>query len=230
MLDDVYLGFDPGGDRKFGVALLKGGCVKTSTVSTVDEAMKWAVNACGALKPKAAGIDTLLHWATCKSGTRPCDERLRARYPEARNSIMSPNSLFGAMAIGGMALALRLRQEWPEILLNETHPKVFLHAHEKIYDATDSKTIENTIIWFKSQKSVSEINIVGEHALDAALSAWSTRDGFAEGWADIIGNHEKLLFPAGEVHYLWPQLCETEGSATGQKIRGNHYSLKKEGF
>jgi hypothetical protein len=144
--DGIYLGFDPGGDRKFGVALLDGGCGKTSTVSTVDEAMKWAIDVRGARKPKAAGIDTLLHWATSKSGTRPCDERLGARYPKARKSIMSPNSLFGAMAIGGMALALRLRQKWPETLLNETHPKVFLRAQDKVYDATDSKTIETTIL------------------------------------------------------------------------------------
>ena len=32
---------------------------------------------------------------------------------------MTPNSLFGAMAIGGMALALRLRKKWPELSLNE---------------------------------------------------------------------------------------------------------------
>jgi hypothetical protein len=144
--DGIYLGFDPGGDRKFGVALLDGGCGKASTVSTVDEATKWAIDVRGARKPKAAGIDTLLHWATSKSGTRPCDERLGARYPKARKSIMSPNSLFGAMAIGGMALALRLRQKWPETLLNETHPKVFLRAQDKVYDATDSKTIETTIL------------------------------------------------------------------------------------
>ena len=41
---------------------------------------------------------------------------------------MAPNSLYGAMAIGGMALAFRLREKWPELELNETHPKVLLHA------------------------------------------------------------------------------------------------------
>lgn len=212
--DGIYLGFDPGGDRKFGVALLNGGCVETFTVSTVDEAMKWAIDACEAREPKAAGIDTLLHWATSKSGTRPCDERLGARYPKAKKSIMSPNSLFGAMAIGGMALALRLRKKWPEILLNETHPKVFLHAQDKVYDATDSKTIETTILWFKCQARNTQANIVGEHALDAALSAWATQKGVVEGWADIIGNREKLLFPAGEVHYLWPDPWPTVGRSS----------------
>ncbi|MBG0793606.1 DUF429 domain-containing protein [Methylocystis sp. H62] len=132
--EGIYLGFDPGGNRKFGVAILDGNCVKASTVNTVDDAMKWAVDACGTRKPIAAGIDTLLHWATSESGMRPCDQQLRATYRAVRNSIVAPNGLFGAMAIGGLALALRLRQKWPGLVLNETHPKVLLHARFKRYD------------------------------------------------------------------------------------------------
>ena len=125
---DIYLGFDPGGDRRFGVALLEGDCVTTSTISSVADAINWAVQECGQRQPIAAGIDTLLHWTTTRSGLRPCDLKLRADYPAVQNSVMALNSLFGAMAIGGMALALRLRQVWPEIVLNETHPKVLMHA------------------------------------------------------------------------------------------------------
>jgi hypothetical protein len=40
-----------------------------------------------------------------------------------KQSIVAPNSLRGAMAIDGMALALRLRQKWPVLVLNETHPR-----------------------------------------------------------------------------------------------------------
>lgn len=206
--EGIYLGFDPGGDRKFGVALLNGNCVKTSTVSTVDDAMKWAVDARGARKPIAAGIDTLLHWATSKSGMRPCDCQLRTRYPAVKNSIMPPNSLFGAMAIGGMALALRLRQKWPELVLNETHPKVLLHALDKRYDPKDSETIELAIQWFVSQGPYTGPEIKKEHALDAAISAWATQKGVAEGWIDIIGDGDKLLFPAGKVRYLWPKALD----------------------
>jgi hypothetical protein len=54
---------------------------------------------------------------------RPCDLQFRAKYRDMENSIVAPNSLRGAMAIGGMALALRLRQKWPELVLNETHPR-----------------------------------------------------------------------------------------------------------
>jgi len=202
----IHLGFDPGGDHKFGVAFLEGGCVKTSTVSNVDDAMKWAMRVCGSRRPIAAGIDTLLHWATSKSGMRPCDWKLRTKYRIMKNSIMSPNSLYGAMAIGGMALALRLHQVWPEIILNETHPKVLLHAQwGQRYDPKDETTIGAAIQWFVGQGHYVEPLIEGEHQLDAALSAWATRKGVADGWVDIIGNGDSLLFPAGTVRYLWPE-------------------------
>jgi hypothetical protein len=201
--DGIYLGFDPGGDCKFGVALVNRACMKTTTVGTVDCAMKWVVDACEGLKPKAAGIDTLLHWSTGKSGGRPCDVRLRASYPNAKYSIMWLNSLFGAMAIGGMALALTLRQEWPELLLNETHPKVLLHALGKGYNPKDKGSVETAIRLFVRQENYAEASIEGEHAFDAAVSAWATRKAVAESWPDIIGNGGNLIFPAGKVHYLW---------------------------
>jgi len=67
----LYLGFDPGGDRRFGVAVLDADRITASTVSSVNDAVKWVTEACGLRKPIAAGIDTLLHWATTRTGLRP---------------------------------------------------------------------------------------------------------------------------------------------------------------
>jgi hypothetical protein len=204
--ESIYLGFDPGGDRKFGVALLDGDCVITSTVGTVDDAMEWADRVCRSRLPVAAGIDTLLHWATSKSGMRPCDLQLRAKYRATKNNILAPNSLRGAMAIGGMALALRLREKWPKLVLNETHPKVLLHARwGQRYDPNDEATVQAAIQWFGDQGHYTELKIEGEHQLDAAFSAWTTREGLAKGWVDIIGKDDNLIFPTGEVRYLWPE-------------------------
>ena len=159
---------------------------------------------CGLRPPIAAGIDTLLHWATSKSGTRPCDFQLRPTYRRMKNSILPPNSLYGAMAIGGMALAIRLSRKWPELVLNETHPKVFFHARwDQRYDSKDKKTVEAAIQWFVRQGHYTEAKIEGEHELGAALSASATRDGLAEDWENIIGEGGNLLFPAGPVRYLW---------------------------
>ena len=201
--ESIYLGFDPGGDRKFGVALLDGERETVSTVSTVDDAIKWSVDICGSRRPVAAGIDSLLHWATTRSGMRPCDLRLQSRYPARAKSVMAPNSLFGAMAIGGMALAIRLRQVWPAIVLNETHPKVLLHALE--VQRHNSETVDMTIRWFANRSGCGDVAIQGDDELDAALSAWATREGFENDWADIIGPDGDLLFPAGSVRYLWPE-------------------------
>lgn len=200
--NDIYLGFDPGGDRRFGVALLAEDCVKASTVSTVNDAVKWAVDECGSRQPIAAGIDTLLHWATTKSGMRPCDLQLRRKYSDARNSVMAPNSLYGAMAIGGMALAFRLREKWPKLDLNETHPKVLLRAHWS--DRYDPKTVSAAIQRFAQRVGI-ECTFEGEHEFDAVLSAWATRKGLADGWTDIVEISADLLFPAGPVRYLWPE-------------------------
>jgi predicted nuclease with RNAse H fold len=205
-LKGIYLGFDPGGERKFGVALLDGDSVRTSTVSSVNDAMKWADSVCRSRLPIAAGIDTLLHWATSKSGMRPCDLQLRAKYRAMKNSIVPPNSLRGAMAIGGMALALKLRQKWPALVLNETHPKVLLYALcGKKYDSKDQKSVDAAIQWFADQGHYTELKIEGEHQLDAALSAWATRKGLTEDWPDIIGEGANLVFPVREIRYLWPE-------------------------
>jgi predicted nuclease with RNAse H fold len=163
----IYLGFDPGGERKFGVALVSGRSIVTSTVSSVDDAMCWAVRQRESRQPIAAGIDTLLHWATSKGGWRACDWQLRKRYWSMSNSVISPNGLYGAMAIGGMALAFRLRQTWPEIILNETHPKVLLYAKSGLrYDPKCPPTIEVAIQWFVTKGEYVEAKIEGEHALE----------------------------------------------------------------
>jgi hypothetical protein len=202
----IYLGFDPGGDRKFGVALLDGNCVTALTVNNVDDAMNWAVHVCGSRQPVAAGIDTLLHWATARSGLRPCVLQLRTRYRRVQNSIMAPNTVYGAMAIGGVALALRLRKVWPELVLNETHPKVLLHALGA--ERYNPKTVDVAVRWFINRAHCADWKIDGEHELDAALSSWATQTGLAEGWVNIIGDPSDLLFPAGPVWYLWPEPIE----------------------
>ena len=106
------------------------------------------------------------------------------------------------MAIGGMALALKLRQVWPDIVLNETHPKVLLHALGG--ERYRSDTVDAAIRWCVTRMACDEWTIEGEHALDAALSAWATREGLVNDWTDIIGASSALLFPAGPVRYLWP--------------------------
>ena len=116
---------------------------------------------------------------------------------------MSPNGLFGSMSIGGMALAMRLRTQWPDILLNETHPKVLMHAlGAKRY--TD-KAATVAIDWFAAKSGLNMSAVVSGHELDAVLSAWATRKGIHHGWANLLELEPSLILPAGEVTYLWPE-------------------------
>lgn len=179
----------------------------------MSEAVRWAVGQCCASVPVAAGVDTLLHWCDGPSGWRPADRWLRKTYPKSALSVASANSLFGAMAVGGMALALRLRERWPPILLNETHPKVLIPAlgRERYADADP----EAALAWFANHAGLDVSGVRGGHQLDAVLSARATREGLAAGWADLIGDDPALLFPAGRVRYLWPK--EAAEDQTGEK-------------
>ena len=198
----VFSASIPGGSHSFGVACLRGVDVKASTVSTVAEALEWAATACGTCAPAAAGLDTILHWCDGPSGWRPSDWRLRTAYPAMSTSIISPNGLFGSMGIGGMAAAMRLRERWPEVLLNETHPKVLMHAlgAERYAD----KSAADAVRWFSGRSGLALADTASGHELDAVLSAWATREGLRSGWGDLVGNHSSLLFPVGKVSYLWP--------------------------
>jgi len=127
----IILGFDPGGTT--GVSVLRiladgSTTAETDSVASVDDAIDWAVNQCQGETPTAAGIDTFLCWSTERSGWRRIDLKLRNAFPDVRASVFSSNSAYGAMAVQGVAIALRLRERWPSVILNETHPKVLYHA------------------------------------------------------------------------------------------------------
>ena len=202
MTNSLFLGFDPGGDRGFGVSVMDGRNVNATTVSSVADAIDWVQRECGSTEPRAAGIDAMLHWSDAPGGWRPSDKRLRDAYPPVRSSVLSPNGLYGAMAIGGMVLALRLRALWPNILLNETHPKVLAFAlrQERHTDLEPTAAIT----WFAQHSGLDLAGVRTGHELDAVLSAWATREGLYKGWATLVTHHPSLIFPAGPVDYLWP--------------------------
>jgi hypothetical protein len=93
-----------------------------------------------------------------------------------------------------MALALRLRELWPSILPNERHPKVLMPTlGEEPYADAEPEAAKAS---FANHAGLDVSTARGGHELDALLSAWSTREGFAAGWADFVGDDLALLFPA----------------------------------
>jgi hypothetical protein len=207
----IVLGYDPGGSGANGVALVNGSEVHTGTVDTVSAAVAWARDRLGSNAPDAIGLDTLLSWSTGRSGWRPMDWHLRKRYSAVRNSVISPNRLSGSMAVNGMAFALRARELWPAVTLNETHPKVLVFAMTGQKYAF-GPTLTN---WLLNMRDVSRCcDIKDSDQCDALLSAVITQRALTQprAFTDLMAldGTADLLLPAGPVTYWWPREEGTE--------------------
>lgn len=206
----AILGYDPGGKQKNGVAIITvdpiiGICAKVNTTDNVNQAFQWFTDNVGTeTEVKGAGIDTLLYWSTGDSGWRMVDKRLKEKYPFVQNSVMASNALYGAMVVQGMSMAMLLRKEWSEIILNETHPKVQYYAQK----GKDYKFGNKLIDWFREEMNCADFpEISNEHQWDALFSAWVTLKAISsESTLDLVDNPESktLIFPVGKVNYYWP--------------------------
>ncbi len=188
-----WVGADPGGEAKFGLAFLDATDKKNShciTVSSVDDAVK-EVKKRG--EPLGLGIDAPMWWASHKGGSRKADERIRSihRHTDMKSStVQSPNSLKGAALVGGMMLAWRIRQEFPGTKITESHPKAVIHAHE--FD-------------------LKFFNWGNEHEHDAAIGAICAREGFERRWTFDLAKdrHESEQDPDSHwlapIRYFWPK-------------------------
>ena len=215
----IYLGFDPGGIGKFGCACLDGdtGTAHLKVLSSVDEAIKYV--SCVKAKDRitAAGIDTLLHWQSTRSGWRPADVFLRSMYPKTKSSVIAPNALYSSMTVQGAALAFHLRKKWPEINLTETHPKVLWQCINKNMEyPRDKEIIEDKN---KKQKILSWLKTIGigiddfsnTDDLDALISAYAAKMGYEKKWKrDLIEienftpENQSIKF-VENTHYYWPE-------------------------
>ena len=202
---DLFLGFDPGGDKRFGVASIVGSKVSFGTVGSIKAAKDWAIEASNGIAPYAVGIDTILHWATGQGGFRQADKWLKEKYPNASRSVMAPNSLYGAMTIGGVGLAIELKRLWPNLILNETHPKVLFQAlSEQPYPR---ENLLSAIEWLTARTKFDlHKNRPSEDEFDAILSAWATREAVNQRWNDLVVTDNQHIYPISNVHYFWPKL------------------------
>ena len=157
----------------------------------------------------ALGVDTLTCWSTGPSGWRPADRWLRdqPRYSAVKNSITSPNSLFGAMGLNGMATLVAVRLRHPDTLITETHPKVlYYHLSRQKYDYEHCKTAMDATLAEKLGVTVAPAT---EHEWDAALSAFAVLEGLGQRWTHDLhriatADGERLISPCGTTHYFWP--------------------------
>jgi len=167
----TIIGYDPGGNDGPGVAALSvddlynPSKIVTSTCKTVTEVTDWFSQLD---KPLGIGIDTLTKWASGESGWRPADLWLRDKYPDVSRSVVSQNSMYGSMAIGGMMVKSWFFSHYPKGVISETHPKVLYFAlREKKYDwANASAEMKD----FLSKRLEVPCELDNDHEFDAAIS------------------------------------------------------------
>lgn len=210
MRSGLVIGYDPGGNGAHGVAELRiedGNAVSVAT-RTMDTAEDVIAFLEGRPSVVAMGVDTLTCWSSGKSGWRPADRWLRQRYGAVQNSVASPNSLFGSMGLNGMAVLVAVRSTRPDLLITETHPKVFYyHLSGQKYDYQQGRAEMDAAL---SATLGVPVVPATEHEWDAALSAFAALQGLRQRWPNDLHRlaterGERLITPCGMTHYFWPE-------------------------
>jgi hypothetical protein len=210
MQSGLILGYDPGGNDAHGVAELqvhdgKVARLATRTLRTTEDVVAFLE---GLSSLAALGVDTLTCWSTGPSGWRPADRWLRHRYPEVRNSVVSPNGLFGSMGLNGMAVLVAARKKFSDILITETHPKVlYWQIARARYDYPGSREAMHRVLAARLGIAVAPAT---EHEWDAAVSALAALESSGGRWPRDLHRmeteaHERLIEPCGTTHYSWPE-------------------------
>jgi Protein of unknown function (DUF429) len=143
---EIYLGFDPGGEKQFGWAV----CSRTKqrlailAVGEANRAGEAFVKAISVIPKEGAvvgaGIDAPLFWS--ETGERNVDKLIRRAIqqlgaPSPGGTVQNINSLRGACLVQGVIIAKLLQKHYPAITITESHPKALLYllgiANKKVH-------------------------------------------------------------------------------------------------
>ena len=195
----LFLGYDPGGKGKHGVAAariagdgdLESG-PETCVLRDAEEVCRWVTDRHN--EAAGLGIDTLLAWS--RKGKRECDDALRRRYPEHRKTVIAQNSLYSSMTVNGVLVAQHGR--CLRLSLFESHPKLVRHLCQ------DDPRAEKLLDWQAS---------LPDHEADALVAAWCASRWVFECWqTDLYTIKDELFFPAGTAAYPWPDQAVADRS------------------
>lgn len=210
------LGFDPGGNRKFGwcvchTAVGEFELLSTGLADDAIDALAAVRNAIDSSRQHAhsaviaAGIDAPMFWSPV--GARTVDEYLRnllkrTDFPTPSGTVQQVNSLWGACLVQGVLLGRHLQETWTDLAITETHPKVLDHLLPYTGHRAVKQLVENL---------VSGLHDPGRHKRDAILSAvaaWAMVRGLP-GWRDLYLDEPNPLQPFNtRVSYWMPYLTE----------------------
>jgi hypothetical protein len=209
----VILGFDPGGEKRFGW------CVAERTNNGRLRLRAWdiASHAAGAVtaalreagpfgKVEAAGIDSPLFWVA--DGDRKADKSIRSAMKRlgassASGTVQHINSLQGACLSQGIMTAYLLRRDLPDIRITESHPKALLWL---LCVANRERSIAKVDISHLSDLIESESPRLSDHERDAALGALTALAMLDKrsGWRDLYHEEKNAFTPVFPVEYWMP--------------------------
>lgn len=204
------VGYDPGGNFGHGIATLlvdRGKIQKASvqTLKTVEQVIEILESIESLI---GIGVDTLTCWSTGDSGWRPADRWLRIKYPQVKNSIVSPNGLYGSMGLNGMAVLFFMKKLYPDLFITETHPKIlFWFLTRERYDYSKNKDLMD-----KHLRLILEVSLApkNEHEWDAAISAYAALSSLKGIWKRNLHelpakDDERIISACGKTYYFWPE-------------------------
>ena len=152
------------------------------TKETVKDVIDWFSQFSDAV---SMGIDTLTKWATGESGNRPADLWLRDKYPDVVRSVVSPNSLYGSMTVGGMAVKSWFFYEYPKAVISETHPKVLYFALKKQkYDWVNARKGDGGLFVGKTCRTSCEPH--NDNEFDSTLSCYVVLEYLRGNWKNDL--------------------------------------------
>ena len=201
MTTSIFLGYDPGGRDCNGVAAVQiaaSGSIerlKTEIVRDASEALEWLSQFNDA---EYLGIDTLLAWS--RTGGRDCDDRLRSKYKGrgGGSSVIPQNSLYSAMTINGVMVAMEMKEAKSSLVLCESHPKLQVSAN----------LLPPDVVKLHATLAVDG----NDHCSDALIAAWCASRWHYRAWAfDLYTSESNLVFPVGHAVFPWPEAVQGTG-------------------
>lgn len=194
-MQEVHVvGFDPGGQKAFGWAVLtfaNGSCsqISTGTCSAASQALLAANSICSS-PPLGVAIDAPLFWSA--EGDRQADAVVRKMVCAAGGSsgtVSHVNSLRGACLVQGILVAHLAAETWPHLQISEAHPKALLRV------SLAARQFAGSIA---SQ-------IQSEHERDSAVAAFTAFQlvSGSIGWKDLAKLESTPYFPTGKPVVYW---------------------------
>jgi hypothetical protein len=208
---DIFLGFDPGGQKQFGWAVCSPAgralrVLATGRASHAKEALNSALVHIPNMEDVAGfGIDAPLFWA--ENGGRIVDGLIRRAMrklgaPSAGGTVQEVNSLRGACLVQGTLVANLLHKHFPGITATESHPKALLYL---LGIANRQRLAASVTLGDLSEHVSCDMKCVSEHERDAvlgAVTAFAQREN-RKGWRNLFKEEKKPVVPFGYPVAYW---------------------------